>query len=120
MFPGSPGDERPPRHLVPRILPRFFACIDDGGPALPNSGIPDPLGWCTVPNPLPVRESQYHCGYLSHSWERVEIQSAQLRIPMVIALTVQELVGSYLTQVHLQHQLESNDYDRSCQTTMYI
>jgi len=32
----------------------------------------------------------------------------------------QELVGSYLTQVHLQHELESNDYDRSCRTTMYI
>ena len=87
MFPGSPGDKRPLRHLVPRILPRFFGCIDDGGPPLPNSGIPDPLGWCTVPNPLPVQESQYHCGYLSHSWERAEIQSAQLRIPMVIALT---------------------------------
>ena len=31
-----------------------------------------------------------------------------------------ELVGSYLTQVHLQHVIEFNDYDRSCQTTMYI
>jgi hypothetical protein len=26
----------------------------------------------------------------------------------------------YLTQVYLQHELESNDYDRFCQTTMYI
>jgi hypothetical protein len=33
---------------------------------------------------------------------------------------MEELVGSYLTQVELQHELESNDYDRSCQTTMHI
>jgi hypothetical protein len=32
---------------------------------------------------------------------------------------MEELVGSYLTQVHLQHELESNDYDRFCQTTIY-
>jgi hypothetical protein len=31
---------------------------------------------------------------------------------------MEELVGSYLTQVHLLHELESNDYDRFCQTTM--
>jgi len=29
-------------------------------------------------------------------------------------------VGSCLTQVHLNRELESNDYDRSCQTTIYI
>ena len=33
---------------------------------------------------------------------------------------MEELVGSYLTQVYLQHELESNDYDRFCHTTMYI
>jgi hypothetical protein len=33
---------------------------------------------------------------------------------------MEKLVGSYLTQVHLQHELESNDYDRFCQTTMHI
>ena len=33
---------------------------------------------------------------------------------------MEELVGSYLTQVYLQHELESNDYDRFSQTTMYI
>jgi hypothetical protein len=31
-----------------------------------------------------------------------------------------ELVGSYLNQVHLHRWLESNNYDRSCQTRMYI
>jgi hypothetical protein len=33
---------------------------------------------------------------------------------------MEELVGSYLTQVELQHALEFHDYDRSCQTTMHI
>jgi hypothetical protein len=32
----------------------------------------------------------------------------------------EELVGSDLYQVHLHHKLEFKDYDRSCQTTMYI
>jgi hypothetical protein len=32
----------------------------------------------------------------------------------------EELVGSYLYQVHLHHELEFHDYDRSCQATMYI
>jgi hypothetical protein len=32
----------------------------------------------------------------------------------------EELVGSYLYQVHLQHWLESNNYDRSGQTATYI
>jgi hypothetical protein len=31
----------------------------------------------------------------------------------------EELVGSYLHQVHLYHELESNTYDRSCQPTMH-
>jgi len=32
----------------------------------------------------------------------------------------EELVGSYLRQVHLYHELESNTCDRSCQPTMRI
>jgi hypothetical protein len=32
----------------------------------------------------------------------------------------EELVGSYLYQVHLHHELEFHDYDRSCQATMHI
>jgi hypothetical protein len=32
----------------------------------------------------------------------------------------EELVDSYLYQVHLGHELEPNDYDRSFETTMYI
>ena len=32
----------------------------------------------------------------------------------------EELVGSYLYQVHLYHELEFHDYDRSYQATMYI
>lgn len=31
-----------------------------------------------------------------------------------------ELLGSYLYQVHLHHELEFHDYDRSCQATMNI
>jgi hypothetical protein len=31
-----------------------------------------------------------------------------------------EVVGSYLIQVHLQHELESNNYGVFCQTTIYI
>ena len=30
----------------------------------------------------------------------------------------EELVGSYLYQVHLHHELEFHDYDRPCQATM--
>jgi hypothetical protein len=32
----------------------------------------------------------------------------------------EELVGSYLYQVHLHHELEFHDYDRSHQATVYI
>ena len=32
----------------------------------------------------------------------------------------EELVGSYLHQVHLHHELEFNVSDRSCQATMHI
>jgi hypothetical protein len=32
----------------------------------------------------------------------------------------EEPVGSDLYHVQLEHELEPNDYDRSCQTTMHI
>ena len=44
-------------------------------------------------------------------------------VPSVCAETHElgeEIIASYLYQVHLHHELEFHDYDRSCQATMYI
>jgi hypothetical protein len=43
-------------------------------------------------------------------------------VPFVCSETNElgEVVGSYLYQVHLHHELEFHDYDRTCQATMYI
>ena len=48
---------------------------------------------------------------------------ASPQLPFVCSETNElgeELVGSYLYQVHLHHELEFNVSDRSCQATIYI
>ena len=47
---------------------------------------------------------------------------AGLQVPFVCSETNElgeELVGSYLYQVHFNHKLEFHDHDRSCQATTY-
>lgn len=67
-------------------------------------------------------ELRGHCALIVSPQFLVAAQKG-LPVPFACSETNElgeELVGSYLYQVHLQHWLESNNYDRSGQTATYI
>jgi hypothetical protein len=68
------------------------------------------------------KSSEVHCALIAVLQFLMPLQAgrAVLFACSEMIELMEELVGSYRTQGDLQHELESNDYDRSCQTTMHI
>jgi len=68
------------------------------------------------------KSSEVHCALIAVLQFLMPLQAgrAVLFACSEMIELMEELVGSYRTQGDLQHELESNDYDGSCQTTMYI
>ena len=69
-----------------------------------------------------VKDGQLSCVLIASLQFLVAVR-AGLQVPFVCSEANElgeRLVGSYLHQVHLRHWLESNNYDRSCQTPIYI
>src|ERR1700741_729475 len=61
---------------------------------------------------------------MRRSWVRIPSRPPQFTARVLAGNETnelgEELVGSNLYQVHLYHELESNNYDLSCQPTMHI